>query len=142
MNKEEQVVADALLRSLSEIAINNSKIDTGCDKTLYGKVVEVGNRIKVLINDVETYCKIKEGVSVNINDGVIVVVPNGNNSKKYIDGRIKNIPSVSTDVNARFVIVPTGSAATGKKGDISADSDYLYICYNTNQWIRIAKSTW
>lgn len=42
----------------------------------------------------------------------------------------------------RFVSVPTSATATGKKGDFSADANYLYVCHNANQWIRIAKDTW
>lgn len=38
---------------------------------------------------------------------------------------------------------PTTPTSTGAKGDWSADSSYLYICYADNVWIRIAKdNTW
>jgi hypothetical protein len=38
---------------------------------------------------------------------------------------------------------PTTPTSTGAKGDWSADSSYLYICYADNAWIRVAKdSTW
>lgn len=40
------------------------------------------------------------------------------------------------------VEVPALSTSTGKVGDFSADENYLYICYATDSWIRIAKSAW
>lgn len=46
------------------------------------------------------------------------------------------------DQMGNFVNTPTSASASGTKGDFSADANYLYICYNTNQWIRIAKDTW
>lgn len=37
--------------------------------------------------------------------------------------------------------VPASSAAVGTKGDVSYDSDYLYICIGDNTWRRVALST-
>ena len=36
----------------------------------------------------------------------------------------------------------SGSSATGTKGDICKDDDYLYICTATDKWDRIALSPW
>ena len=42
-----------------------------------------------------------------------------------------------------FVAVPASKTATGKQGQVSADANYFYICYSTNNWIRVAKdATW
>lgn len=38
--------------------------------------------------------------------------------------------------------VPSSSAAGGTKGQISADSSYLYICIATNTWRRVSISGW
>jgi hypothetical protein len=42
-----------------------------------------------------------------------------------------------------FVAVPASKTASGKQGQVSADVNYFYICYSTNNWIRVAKdATW
>lgn len=42
-----------------------------------------------------------------------------------------------------FVPVPSGPSATGIQGQVSADANYMYICYSTDNWIRVAKdATW
>jgi hypothetical protein len=42
-----------------------------------------------------------------------------------------------------FVSVPSGPSATGIAGQVSADTDYMYICHSTDNWIRVAKdATW
>lgn len=43
----------------------------------------------------------------------------------------------------RYVVTPpTGSTYSGVVGDISFDNAYLYICYNTDLWDRIAFTGW
>ena len=37
---------------------------------------------------------------------------------------------------------PASSSATGTTGQIAWDSNFLYICVNTNTWKRISLSTW
>ena len=37
---------------------------------------------------------------------------------------------------------PASATATGTKGDIAHDSDYIYVCTATNTWKRVAISTW
>lgn len=42
-----------------------------------------------------------------------------------------------------FRAKPSTPTSPGQTGDFSADVNYLYICYGTNTWIRVAKdSTW
>ena len=36
---------------------------------------------------------------------------------------------------------PASNTATGTKGTINYDNDYLYICIATNTWKRVALST-
>lgn len=43
---------------------------------------------------------------------------------------------------ARKVTPPTTATSTGTTGDWAADASYFYICHATNQWSRIAVSTW
>lgn len=39
--------------------------------------------------------------------------------------------------------IPTTSTDPGKQGQITADANFLYICYSDNNWIRVAKDgTW
>ena len=38
--------------------------------------------------------------------------------------------------------VPASAAATGKPGQWSYDSSWLYICVATDTWKRVAISTW
>lgn len=38
--------------------------------------------------------------------------------------------------------VPDSPTATGEKDTITYDSDYLYICVETNTWVRFEKSSW
>ena len=37
---------------------------------------------------------------------------------------------------------PTAANATGTKGTISWDSSFLYLCVNTNAWVKIALTAW
>lgn len=37
---------------------------------------------------------------------------------------------------------PSSASDTGVKGQIAWDSDYIYICTDTDQWRRIAHATW
>ena len=65
-----------------------------------------------------------------------VVLKGNNGAYMYKDGA--NLPIISM-VSKK----PATSTSDGKKGDCFADSTHLYICYETNKWIRIAKdSSW
>jgi len=37
---------------------------------------------------------------------------------------------------------PDSATATGTKGEIKYDTNYVYICVNTNSWIRVARASW
>lgn len=37
---------------------------------------------------------------------------------------------------------PSSASDTGTKGQIAWDTNYLYICTDTDQWRRIAHATW
>lgn len=51
-----------------------------------GKVVSVnGNKATCIINGTETDIPIRKGLTLNVNDIVLILVPNGNYSKKFID---------------------------------------------------------
>jgi len=39
-------------------------------------------------------------------------------------------------------IAPASATASGTKGEIRITPDYIYICVNTDQWVRAATSTW
>ena len=38
--------------------------------------------------------------------------------------------------------VPTTASDSGVKGDIRYDSDYIYVCVDTDTWKRSALTTW
>jgi hypothetical protein len=37
---------------------------------------------------------------------------------------------------------PASASATGQTGQVSWDSEYIYICIGTNTWKRVAIATW
>ena len=37
---------------------------------------------------------------------------------------------------------PASAAATGVKGTVQFDDEYLYVCVETNTWVRIPLATW
>jgi hypothetical protein len=37
---------------------------------------------------------------------------------------------------------PANSSATGTKGNIRYDSNYIYVCVDTNTWVRAPIATW
>ena len=37
---------------------------------------------------------------------------------------------------------PASATATGTKGQIEVDADYIYVCVATNTWKRVGLSTW
>lgn len=41
-----------------------------------------------------------------------------------------------------LVAVPLSATASGTTGQVSFDSQYFYVCVNTNTWKRVALSTW
>lgn len=58
-------------------------------------------------------------------------------------------PSVRTitmsNLSANLVIsnsVPANSTATGVTGYVAIDTDYIYVCVDTNTWKRAALTTW
>ena len=58
-----------------------------------------------------------------------------------------NAPTQKLDVNSSGIRIrddhtPASASASGNKGDIVWDSNYVYICISTNTWKRAALSTW
>ena len=56
--------------------------------------------------------------------------------QQYTDGLNQALQSVPT-IQA-FSAVPATHAAAGTPGQWSADASFLYVCYATNAWARIA----
>ena len=52
--------------------------------------------------------------------------------------KINECVDVSNEM-ARVVNVPSSSTDNGAKGYIAIDSNYIYICYDTNKWLRVSK---
>lgn len=68
--------------------------------------------------------------------------PNG--SILIDNDRVKYKASNSYFTLLRKVDVPANRQYLGEVGDYAVDSNYLYICYNTNRWLRIQgdSTTW
>jgi hypothetical protein len=57
---------------------------------------------------------------------------------KWYESKVPEIIGYST----RYVSTPTTATSSGAQGDWSSDGTYLYVCYATNSWRRVAISTW
>jgi hypothetical protein len=62
-------------------------------------------------------------------------------------GYMQNNPQHGLDINDDTIRLhtsrtPASATATGSKGEICWDSDYIYVCTATNTWKRTAISTW
>ena len=64
----------------------------------------------------------------------------GNTTLKWLNVFVKNVVCDSLIVSTTKT--PSTSGATGTIGEICWDSNYLYICINTNTWVRKALNTW
>lgn len=40
------------------------------------------------------------------------------------------------------VTAPTSATSTGTAGQIATDTNYIYVCTETDRWKRVAISTW
>lgn len=80
--------------------------------------------------------------SVRVDDTAANVVTKINNSNVVVttassttfSGSIIGTGSIASITTS----VPASSTASGTKGQIAYDSNYVYICVNTNSWIRAA----
>lgn len=48
----------------------------------------------------------------------------------------------ATGSGASFVTAPASKTATGTVGQFAADSSWLYACYATDSWLRVARDAW
>lgn len=63
------------------------------------------------------------------------VLTNGNSS---IDGTLTAKKYFVSNLN----VAPTSATATGTKGEIRVTADYIYVCIDTDTWVRCALETW
>tara|TARA_Y100000389_G_C17469762_1_gene529230 strand:- start:514 stop:936 length:423 start_codon:yes stop_codon:yes gene_type:complete len=56
-------------------------------------------------------------------------------STAYDMGALITITNIQSDA-------PASATASGTKGDLTFDSDYMYVCVATNTWKRVALSSW
>ena len=45
-------------------------------------------------------------------------------------------------VDTVMVPAPASASAKGEKGQVAEDGSYLYICTDTDTWVRVAIATW
>lgn len=65
----------------------------------------------------------------------------------YVDGagyafRAKLTGIMNLNYKDRVFPKPTSSSSAGEKGDICFDSNYIYVCVDTNSWKRVALTSW
>lgn len=63
---------------------------------------------------------------------VAAVLSSGNNGILFVRPHVEDI----------WQSAPASATATGRKGDRSFDTNYFYVCVDTNTWKRVALSTW
>ena len=70
----------------------------------------------------------------------------GNPTKTATTGDVANLATTVTLTSLQVVsqdsIVPSTASSAGTTGQMTIDSDYIYICISTNTWKRAAISTW
>jgi hypothetical protein len=49
---------------------------------------------------------------------------------------------VATGLRITSTHTPSSSSDTGTQGQFAVDENYLYYCYATDSWTRVAMSTW
>ena len=64
------------------------------------------------------------------------------NTFQVWDHQMLNKTTGKIPVDRLRVSVPASATATGTTGQIAWDTSYIYICTGTNQWKRVAVSTW
>ena len=52
--------------------------------------------------------------------------------------KINECVDIANDM-VRVVDVPSSSSDNGTKGDIAIDINYIYVCYDTDKWLRVSK---
>lgn len=58
-----------------------------------------------------------------------------------LGGKLQSFINANGTIPVLRTVAPTSSTDTGVKGEIFADASYIYYCYDTNLWRRIAGST-
>lgn len=81
----------------------------------------------------------------NANDTETLLNYSGTNDN-YIRGGTTtfdtNVVISGNNLNMATQATPASAGATGVKGDIRHDTDFIYICTATNTWKRVAIATW
>ena len=69
--------------------------------------------------------------------------PSSSVNELYPEGNIWKVNENGTEkIMVKYVSVPASPTSSGEAGEISADGSYIYVCYGTNTWARIAKGAW
>jgi len=84
-------------------------------------------------------------------DELILLVDNGSPTFRGLKGNADYTANITdldypqkkyVDTHIAFTTVPTSSTDTGIKGQMAIDSTYLYVCVDTNTWVRTLLVTW
>ena len=85
-------------------------------------------------------------VQINTNDSSNVEISHGWTFQGISGAGVLMFPDFtqqSTAYTATFTnVAPSGPSDTGVKGDIRYDASYIYICVDTDTWIRAGREAW
>jgi hypothetical protein len=149
---EKWVNSEGLTASSNGIVTANALLVTAIDS--FGGTIEIdgqGNAILSFVNSVTGISSsflvtdtaasfISPKIELYSSDDFLLHV-GGVERLKVLAGT--GILDLSTDrIRIRNNRTPASATATGTKGDICWDANYIYVCVATNTWKRTAISTW
>jgi len=122
-----------------------SKMNVGTDGTIYGQTL--ANRSS-FSNSYLDLVSTGTNISRNIADANSCLKINQNHTSStglITDFQFGGVSKASVDKDGVIKIgtkTPASATATGVAGTVCWDSSYIYVCINTNVWVRAALSTW
>jgi hypothetical protein len=68
--------------------------------------------------------------------------PDSANHEKLLKGDGTFLAQSEIGGGIEFVDAPATASSTGTAGQMAYDADYLYLCVDTDTWVRAPFSTW
>lgn len=117
--------------AVGELAINL------IDKKLYSKKTD-GTIIAIsgslpddyYLSTITDYGSITDSAGTNLDLGSVA------------DSTTSTLDLGDLTLDASIVAVPATSSSAGSIGQLASDSDYFYVCVDTNTWKRVSLSSW
>jgi hypothetical protein len=138
---EKWVNSEGLTASANGIVTANALLVTAIDSS--GGVVEIDGQGTAYLSFVNSIT----GVSSTFIVTDAIAQFTSNRIELYSDTDFQvNVAGVvdlfTNTIRIRNTKTPASATATGTKGDICWDANYIYVCVATNTWKRTAISTW